>query len=133
MKERFRRFMQGRYGLDQLYVGMLVLYFILLFFSRWFMPELITGLMTVVIILAVFRMFSKNIAVRQRENAVYLRIVNRIKRSVKKMVQRIKDLPTKRYRKCPNCHTTLRLPRKRGTHKTTCPKCQTSFEVKVWL
>ena len=133
MKERFRRFMQGRYGLDQLYVGMLVLYFILLFFSRWFMPELMTGLMTVVIILAVFRMFSKNIAVRQRENAVYLRIVNRIKRTVKNMVQRLKDLPTKRYRKCPNCRTTLRLPRKRGTHKTTCPQCQTSFKVKVWL
>lgn len=131
VKQRFRQFMQGRYGLDQLYVGMLVLYFILLFFSRWFMPELMTGLMTLVIILAVFRMFSKNIVVRQRENAVYLRVVNGMKHTGKKLLQRIKDIPTKRYRKCPNCAVTLRLPRKRGRHKTTCPKCQTSFEVKI--
>lgn len=133
MKQRFRQFMQGRYGLDQLYVGMLVLYFILLFFSRWFMPELMTGLMTVVIILAVFRMFSKNISVRQRENAVYLRVINRIKHTVKTLIQRIKDLPTKRYRTCPNCGITLRLPRKRGRHKVTCPKCQTSFEVNIHI
>lgn len=131
MKEKFRQFMQGRYGLDQLYVGMLVLYFILLFFSRWFMSELMTGLMTVVIILAMFRMFSKNLEVRRKENARYLALIYRVKQVFNKFFQRIKDLPTKRYRQCPNCGVTLRLPRKRGTHKTTCPKCQTNFEVKV--
>lgn len=131
MKEKFKRFMIGRYGLDQLYIGMLVLYFVLLFFSRWFMPALMTGAMTVVITLAVFRMFSKNIRVRQRENAVYLSVLYRVKKMVRQIVQRMKDLPSKRYRQCPTCGVTLRLPKKRGKHKTTCPKCGTSFEVKV--
>lgn len=131
VKEKFKQFMIGRYGLDQLYIGMLVLYFVLLFLSRWFMPALMTGAMTIVITLAVFRMFSKNISVRQRENAVYLSVINRVKQTVRQMFQRLNDLPSKRYRECPACGVTLRLPRKRGKHKTSCPKCGTSFEVTI--
>lgn len=131
VKKKFKHFMIGRYGLDQLYIGMLVLYFVLLFLSRWFMPALMTGAMTIVITLAVFRMFSKNISVRQRENAVYLSVINRVKQTVRQMVRRLNDLPSKRYRECPACGVTLRLPRKRGKHKTSCPKCGMSFEVTI--
>jgi len=34
-------------------------------------------------------------------------------------------------RTCPNCRATIKLPRKKGKHTCTCPKCRVDFKVKV--
>ncbi|PXW90986.1 hypothetical protein DES38_10620 [Streptohalobacillus salinus] len=131
MKEKIIAFMRGRNGTDQLYVATLIAYFIVLFLSRYLYPNIMSALMTLLIIVAVFRIFSKNIQKRQQENRQYLYLVNKVKRFFKKLTQRMKDLPTKRYRKCSNCAVVLRLDRKIGTNQVVCPRCGHRFNVVI--
>lgn len=77
LRERFQRFMYGRYGHDKLgffcFITYFVLYFItMIFFRRSPVSYTLYGIGYVIIILYFFRFFSKNIYKRQRENQKYL-------------------------------------------------------------
>ena len=66
--EKFRRFMYGRYGSDQLNVFLLILGVVLCLlgsFSRLYYLGLIAY---VPLIWAIFRMYSRNLEKRRREN-----------------------------------------------------------------
>ena len=68
MREKFMRFMQGRYGMDHLgrsVVGVAILAFVLSFF---FENAIFPLLAWAGIIYAYFRMFSRNIYKRSAEN-----------------------------------------------------------------
>ena len=124
--------MQGRYGIDHIYLTNLVIYFIRLIFLRRIEQRLyLDVLLLVLIIWTFYRVFSRNIASRQAENQAFLRVINRIKSTTKLMFKRIRDLGTHRYRRCPSCQTQLRLPRKVGTHTVKCPRCDNRFQVRV--
>ncbi|MBQ7871982.1 MAG: hypothetical protein IJ357_07560 [Oscillospiraceae bacterium] len=126
-----RSFMSGRYGTDQLN-------FVLLFSSlglsliNWILSAVFAestayyyvylglslGLSLGVYGLlgfAIFRMFSRNIYRRQRENR---RLLN--------FWTRLKDRKN-RYFRCPNCKQTVRVPRHRGKINIRCPKCGEKF------
>ena len=74
----------------------------------------------------IFRMFSRNIAARQKENAVFIALRQKLAIPFKAMTDR-----THAYRTCPHCKATLRLPRKKGHHTVCCPKCRRDFKVKI--
>lgn len=127
-RESCRRFMYGRYGTDQfntaLMVGAIalsVLSGILSLFlgsSRVYALILwpIFSFLTYAMIgLAVFRMFSRNVYRRQREN-----------RRWKNFCLRITDR-NNRYFRCPSCKQTMRVPRHRGKVNIRCPKCGEKF------
>lgn len=122
-----RRFMSGRYGTDQLN-------FVLLFSSLAL--SLVSGILSAIFAqsaaysyvymglslgvygllgLAIFRMFSRNIYQRQRENR---RLLN--------LWTRLRDRKH-RYFRCPNCKQTVRVPRLRGKINIRCPKCGEKF------
>ena len=73
MREKIYRFMQGRYGGDQLnrflMVMVLICFAVSLFGGRVFY---LIG--TAILVYAYFRMFSRNIFKRRAENTAYLRI-----------------------------------------------------------
>lgn len=126
--------MRGRYGIDQLYIVNLVVYFIALIIMRRLELGVIFDVLLLLLILwTFFRFFSRNIAKRQRENQMLLRLVGKVKSKTKMLFNRVKDIGTHRYRTCPHCQTKLRLPRKVGTHTVKCPRCQQRFQVKVRL
>ncbi|WP_017473852.1 zf-TFIIB domain-containing protein [Amphibacillus jilinensis] len=131
LKRKIAQFMQGRYGIDQLYIAMLILYFILLAFNRRIHNPYFGLLLWLLIVVAIYRVFSKNISKRYVENQQFLKFWRRIKNKLSLTVKRLADVRTHRYRKCPNCQTVLRLPRKRGVHRTKCPRCTKRFQVKV--
>ena len=76
--------------------------------------------------LVIFRMFSKNIARRQKENQVFLKIFRRSAGSVKQKTARAQDTLHKYYR-CPKCKQQLRVPKGRGKICIICPKCKHEF------
>ena len=130
-REWLARFMYGRYGTDQLYYALLVLYLILFVLGRflWFLPfSLLTW---VVMIYAVFRVFSRNIARRRAENDRFLKIWNPIRSFFSLQWRRIKECRTAVYRKCPDCGAMLRLPHRRGKHTAACPRCGRRFDVRI--
>jgi hypothetical protein len=61
-----------------------------------------------------FRAFSKNIYKRSQENAVYLRIQNKVFGGLKGSISRLKQSKSYRFYKCPTCKTWLRVPKGKG-------------------
>lgn len=132
IKQKMTNFMSGRYGVDHLYIVNLVLYFIgLIVLRRLDRVIIFDFLLLILIFWTFFRFFSKNTVKRQKENQALLRLAAVSKSTVKQLFTRIKHVGTYRYRKCPHCKTTLRLPRKVGVHTVKCPSCEQRFQVKV--
>ena len=130
-KNRLYRFMYGRYGGDTLnkvliwvYAIWIILCSVVSIFndSVWF--TLLYWLSTFGLVFWIFfRMFSRNITARQKEN-------DRFCGFFKLRRNKFKDRKTHVYRKCPHCKAVLRLPKAKGKHFVVCPRCKTRFEVK---
>lgn len=134
LKDKMIKFMQGRNGIDHLYIANLIIYFIGLVVIRQFEQKLYLNILLLLFIFWTFyRVFSRKIARRQAENQAFLRVSNVVTSTVQKYFKRIRDLGSHRYRRCPSCQTQLRLPRKVGTHTVRCPRCDNRFQVKVRL
>lgn len=132
-KEKLMRLMYGRYGSDQLGNALLIVYVILTvlhLITRW---HILSALLLADAVWIFFRCFSRNISARRRENEVFLRIWRKITDIFTLTGNRLRDLPTHVYHKCPHCRATLRLPRRRGTHTVRCPRCGDTFSMKVYF
>ena len=121
-----RRFMYGRYGVDQLNIFLLVaavaLILIAMILSRIdgsAVCALLGMLFTVIsysfLAFYLFRFLSRNLEKRILENRRYLTWKSRI-------LDR-----QNRYYRCPNCKQTVRVPRGRGKICIKCPKCSEKF------
>lgn len=131
LKQMLYRFMYGRYGNDSLGNFLFVLYLILVVANIFLGSLILYFLSLVTVFFMFFRMFSKNIPARSRENSRFLKIKNRFTGSFKLRSRRFKERKTHIYKKCPHCKATLRLPRNKGKHTCNCPKCHQSFKLTV--
>ena len=116
----FRNFMIGRYGSDQLNKWLLITGLVLMLVGTiagrkvaW-MANL-SLLAYVPLIWCIFRMYSRNIEARRRENAAFVNFFNHLKDK------------EHRYYRCPRCRQTVRVPRGRGKINIRCPKCGNQF------
>jgi hypothetical protein len=128
-KERLIRFMYGRNGTDALNRFLIWVYLILILAGYLFKP--IHFLAILVAVWMFFRIFSKNLYKRQAENQKYLKIAGKFTGFFKLQKNKFRDRKTHRYRKCPYCRATVRLPNKKGKHTVCCPKCKCDFNVKI--
>ena len=132
----FSRFMYGRNGSDQLGWASIVLLLVLNtanLFMRSGSETVHTILSTASLLLMVwilFRMFSRNLPKRRKENAWFLRkIYNPLRSGSRNRRMRSMDKEHK-YFTCPNCRTVCRVPRGKGKIIITCPKCGGSIHGK---
>lgn len=130
-KDALNRFLQGRYGLDQLGQALFVLYIITFVLNLATRQMGFYTLGLIIVLIFLYRCLSKNFEARQRENAYYMERYNKVARFFRLQKRKWDDRHTHVYRKCPYCHTTIRLPKVKGKHVTNCPKCHKDFEVKV--
>ena len=132
--------MYGRYGGDTLNKVLLWIYVaIVLIFSVTSMildffptvPPMVDTILTtvylaisaVLIVVIFFRIFSRNIQKRRRENEKFCGFFKLLR-------NRFRDRKTHVYRKCPKCKAVLRLPKAKGKHYVVCPRCKERFQVK---
>ena len=125
------RFMYGRYGVDQLYYAIFTVTIVLFILNLFFHLFPLNIAIWVLFILMIFRALSKNIYKRRAENEKFMKVWKKVSPRFKLQINRIKEIKTHRYRKCPHCKTTLRLPNKKGKHTVSCPKCNQSFSVNI--
>lgn len=130
-KDKLIRFMYGRYGADQLYYAMTILCFILMLINAFIQTPIISLLVWLILVLMIFRTFSRNVNRRSAENQQFLKVWNPIKQKAALTVRRLKEIKTHTYRKCPRCKAVLRLPRRAGKHTVECPGCHNEFHVQV--
>lgn len=119
----FRNFMYGRYGVDHLTIALLVVSFALTAISSLFRVPLIGFLSYIPLIFSLFRILSKNITGRRKENDKFLSYWLPLSRKARAAYSRLKDRNHK-YFKCPNCKSTLRVPKGKGNITVICPKCK---------
>lgn len=139
--EKIRAFMYGRNGVDKLSFFTLFVYLIInglkMFFYR--VPAVYYTMWAVALaflFLTGFRILSKNIDKRRHEAAQFeqfLVSINfsgfmfKLKKKFNRMVMRVSQFSTHRFRTCPQCKEHLRLSKKRGKRNITCPKCGRKF------
>lgn len=119
-----KRFMMGRYGVDQLSMVLMGVNIFLSILSRFISNPILNIFYIVMPVIVIYRIFSKNLAKRHQENIKFLKIWNSIKSKVNNKIQRIKGLKYYRYYKCSNCKKILRVPKGKGKISITCPKCR---------
>lgn len=126
MKEKFMRFMQGRYGNDQFNRFLMIVAMVLLILSV-FGLDLLYFIAIAVMVYAYFRMFSKQIYKRSAENQKYLQYEWKVKAKLQKKKSQLQQSKTHRIYKCPNCKQKIRVPKGRGRIAITCRKCGHEF------
>ena len=128
---RIMQFMSGRYGIDGLFYVIFGLAATLSVLNCFVRSPWLQIVVYALVVYAFFRMLSRNIEARRRENQAFGRIKVKMSKKVAGYRQRATDY-NHVYKKCPRCHAVLRLPRKKGRHTTKCPKCSKEFKVYVF-
>ncbi len=111
-RDKFAYFMSGRNGVDE--IGRLAaIVGLIMMIVAVFVPYVLLPAFAIMGY-SYFRMFSKNIPARRRENEAFCRLKNR------------RSSPYRIF-KCPNCAQKIRVPRRKGRICIRCPKCHIEF------
>ena len=125
MKEKFRKFMIGRYGVDSLSKFMLGTAVVLLVFAMGFRNNFLNTLACLLVFLCYFRMFSRNYQKRAEENQKFLELKGKAATFLKREKEYFEQRKTHHIYKCPSCKQKIRVPKGKGKICITCPKCHT--------
>lgn len=127
----FKKFMTGRYGVDQLSFGLLILTLLITFLGSLLRLPLLAFAGYLPIGLVLFRMLSKNISKRSMENYKFNMLISPAYSWILKKRRRLADQKTHKFMKCSKCNAELRLPKGKGKIIVTCPKCKSEFTAKT--
>ena len=127
MRDKFIRFMMGRYGIDEFSRFMIcaaVVFSILnLFIGHGIFYIIAVALM----IYSFYRIFSKDHVKRSTENARYKYYMEKFTRWFDKEKSVMKQRKTQHIYTCGVCKQKIRIPKGKGKIEITCPKCGYKF------
>lgn len=131
------RFMYGRNGMDQLnrallwgYVGLFLGQTVFTLVKLRIPALICEALLWPLMVLILFRMFSKNLYKRQEENTKFLNRAWKVKNQHSGARARHADKEHK-YFTCKSCKTICRVPVGKGRIIITCPKCGAKIQAKT--
>ena len=130
------RFMYGRNGMDQLnralfwvYIALWLAGSILSVMGLDALSAIFNVVLYVLLVVIVFRMFSKNLYKRREENSKFLQKTWKIRSQIGGAKARHADKDHK-YFTCKQCKTICRVPVGKGKIIITCPKCRAQIQAK---
>lgn len=126
IKYGMQKMMVGRYGMDNLNKALLKSYFICYLLNIVLKINILYYCSLFFFGFCIFRMFSKDIYKRNRENQVFLLKKNKLLHPLNKKRSQRNDKEHK-YFTCPCCKQTLRVPAGHGKITITCPRCATKI------
>ena len=133
MRDKFNKFMQGRYGVDdfsrfimRVALTLIILTMVVTMFNRN-VGSILDFLGIAAIVYAYFRIFSRNIQQRYAENQKYLQMTSKFRLRFNKEKNLMKQRKTHHIYSCPGCGQKIRIPRGKGKIEIECPKCHTKF------
>ena len=133
----FARFMYGRNGMDQLnvallrvYLGIFVVQMVCSLAKLGVGARICELLLWPLMLLVLFRMFSKNLTKRRAENQRWLNWWWKVKNGGSGARARHADKEHK-YFTCKNCKAICRVPVGKGRIEITCPKCGAKIQART--
>ena len=130
---KYRKFMYGRYGHDNLnrFVSFFSLFLCVL--SFFIKTIVISVALLILLALLIFRSFSKDHARRRHENQVFLQVSRPVKNYFKYWFTRIKLRKSHYVFSCTGCGAVLRIPKSAqpGKVEMKCPKCGAKFQKRL--
>lgn len=142
---KMQRWMQGRYGTDELNralsFGTIILLVASLIVGRAtvnaetgrssFVSTLLWYLAFAMLIWSLIRTYSKNLEKRRKEREAYMNFTGKIKGFFSLEKRKWSERKTHVYFKCPGCGKQLRVPKGKGNLRITCPGCGKVLEKKT--
>lgn len=128
MRERFARFMQGRYGVDQLAQFLNIFTLILILISIFFRSRIFEFFILLLLIFSYSRIFSRNYSRCSAQNQWFLNKTYKIRKLFGK--QKAYNEIRKDYHiyTCKKCKQKIKIPKGKGKIIITCPKCGNEFQ-----
>lgn len=130
-REKLIRFMQGRYGIDQLSKFILVIGVVCVLISALFgdHPAALIPyfLGWILVIYSYYRVFSRNVTKRYAENQSFLAKTYGIRNFFRKQKNIWQQRKVYHIYTCPSCRQKIRIPKGKGKIEVRCPKCGTTF------
>lgn len=118
MKEKLIRFMQGRYGIDQLSKFLLITGLAVVLLSAFFGETAVSMLLYIfgwgVVIYCYFRIFSRNVQKRYAENQAYLMKTYKIRNWFQNQKNIWQQRKVYHIYTCPSCKQKIRIPKGKG-------------------
>ena len=130
MKNFLHHFFQGRYGaygMDRLTRVLLVIAALFLVISFATPLGFLYYIAFVILFYCYFRMFSKNIPARYKENEIFVKKTDRVASFFKNTGKKISEFRKYHIYKCPSCGQKIRIPRGKGKIAISCPRCKNEF------
>ena len=131
LRDRYMRFMYGRYASDQLGMAIVtaaMVATVVTLFTHW---RWLSAVALALLIYEVWRMHSRDIAARSRENEAFLSATEKPRTWVRRQRSKWANRKTRAYVRCPYCHTEFALPKGKGKLRATCPHCGQKSEHRV--
>lgn len=126
--------MYGRYGSDALSLFLVCLSLILWIISSLVPAAVVSNILWALsyvgLILAIFRMFSRNYTRRRSENDKFMSLVDPILQGVRRKRAQMRDKDHVYFR-CPSCGQVLRVPKGKNRISITCRNCGNVFQKKT--
>ena len=132
MRDKFNRFMQGRYGVDAFARFMMGVALVAIILSIFFrsgsrMGALLDTVGLLVLLYTYYRMLSRDIQKRYQDNEKYLAATAKIRQRFNREKSMMNQRKTHHIYSCPGCGQKIRIPRGKGKIEIECPKCHTKF------
>ncbi len=123
MKEKLRQIFAGRQGMDELskllfWLGIAL--FMLALVLGGAPGSLLLPLALMSVVFAFVRAFSRNLPLRETENLLLLRWIDKKKHAWEAFKDRFASRREYKYFKCPSCGRWLRVPRHKGKIHINC-------------
>lgn len=123
--------MQGRYityGYDALSKFLFAITLILIFINLIAGSSIISLIVLILLIYCYYRLLSKNIPQRYKENEQFVIHKNRVISFFKNFRYNAEQAKNYHIYKCPSCGQKIRIPRGKGNIMIRCPKCRIEFK-----
>ena len=129
-QRKMMEWLQGRQGPDDLAVFSMNLAIVVVVVKLFARVSWLGWVALVLIAYSMFRIQSKNLGSRARENEAFLKALGPARPWVQNPRAAWAELRAYKHVKCTSCKQRVRVPRGKGKLRVTCPRCKTKFEVR---
>ena len=129
-QRKVAEWMRGRRGPDDIAIFCIGLAVLLVIINLFANVGLISLVALALIVYAIFRIQSKNLSARAKENENFLKAIGPARPWLQNPKAAAAEAKEYKHAKCSSCGQRVRVPRGKGKLRVTCPKCGEKFEVK---